>query len=267
MQGEISQMDGKIYARLETRLQGFKDDFKGEIRSKLQTLRSELHGLLEQYFDSFIVPSNVATQDRGKGVMGSRPPPPEFPQKCPTNTFQASVMMTLPNSSIQEKVVRWGCPHFDGTRFRDWWSKLEQYFKVEGIPVGDNVRIVMLNLDGKVLEWHYFYAQKHRGLQALDWTTYAISLKERFSSSLFPKPMSELVNLKQHGSIEQYHEEFREEKRKQGIRPLNNYRLRKGRKVFSQGTKSSEREKKRQGETTKELIDSKELRKREGEQE
>ncbi|KAK5802653.1 hypothetical protein PVK06_030265 [Gossypium arboreum] len=43
MQGEISQMDGKIYARLETYLQGFKDDFKGEIKSKLRTLRSELH--------------------------------------------------------------------------------------------------------------------------------------------------------------------------------------------------------------------------------
>ncbi|TYH34019.1 hypothetical protein ES332_D13G099500v1 [Gossypium tomentosum] len=128
MQWEISQMDGKIDVRLETYLQGFKNDFKGEIKPELQTLRSELHGLFEQYFGSLIVPSNVATQDRGKGVMGSRPPPPGFPPKSPPNTSQPSVIMSFPNSSNQEKVVRWGCPCFDGTRFRAWWSKLEQYF-------------------------------------------------------------------------------------------------------------------------------------------
>ncbi|KAG8473130.1 hypothetical protein CXB51_035144 [Gossypium anomalum] len=51
-------MDGKIDTRLETCLQGFKNYFKGEIRSKLQALRSELHGLFEQYFGSLIVSSS-----------------------------------------------------------------------------------------------------------------------------------------------------------------------------------------------------------------
>ncbi|KAK5771255.1 hypothetical protein PVK06_047445 [Gossypium arboreum] len=84
MQWKISQMDGKIDARLETYLQGFKNYFKGEIKFELQTLRSELHGLFEQYFGSLIVPSSVAAQDRRKGVMESRSPPPGFPPKSHT---------------------------------------------------------------------------------------------------------------------------------------------------------------------------------------
>lgn len=72
MQGEFSQMDSKIDARLETRLKGFKEEFKGEIRSKMYTLRSEVHGLFEQYFGSLeVATSATTTSDKGKGVIGS----------------------------------------------------------------------------------------------------------------------------------------------------------------------------------------------------
>lgn len=83
MKGELSQLDVKINKRLETHLQGFKDDFKGEIISELNTFRFELHGLVEQYYDSPIGPSNAIVQDRGKGVMGSRPRLPCSPSKRP----------------------------------------------------------------------------------------------------------------------------------------------------------------------------------------
>lgn len=76
MQREFSQLNGKKDARLETRLQCFKDYFKAEIGS-------ELHGLFEKYFGSPIVSNNVATQDKGERVMGSRPPPHGFPPKGP----------------------------------------------------------------------------------------------------------------------------------------------------------------------------------------
>ncbi|KAK5841042.1 hypothetical protein PVK06_009950 [Gossypium arboreum] len=64
MQGEFLQLHVKINVMLKARLQGFKDDFKGEIRSELNTLRSKLHGLFE----------HIAAQDREKRVMGNRPP-------------------------------------------------------------------------------------------------------------------------------------------------------------------------------------------------
>lgn len=60
------------------------------------------------------------------------------------------------------------CPHFNGTDFREWWSKLKQFFTAEGVPDGDKVRTVMLYLERCTLDWHHFYAQKHGGLPLLD---------------------------------------------------------------------------------------------------
>lgn len=44
------------------------------------------------------------------------------------------------------------CLRFDGTDFRGWWSKLEQYFAVEGVSKGDKVRTMMLHLGGRTLD-------------------------------------------------------------------------------------------------------------------
>lgn len=44
------------------------------------------------------------------------------------------------------------CPRFDGTNFRGWWSKLEQFFEAENIEDTAKVCLVMLNLEGRALE-------------------------------------------------------------------------------------------------------------------
>lgn len=52
------------------------------------------------------------------------------------------------------------CPHFDGDNFRGWWSKLEQYFESEGVGDHAKVRVVMLHLEGKTLDWNHFFVQR-----------------------------------------------------------------------------------------------------------
>lgn len=94
---EFLQLDVKIHIRLETCLQGFKDDFNGETRSKLNTLRSELLGSFEQYFQNPIVSSSIAIQDRGKRVKGSRPLS-SFPPKGPLEVPQSPIVLSLLNS-------------------------------------------------------------------------------------------------------------------------------------------------------------------------
>lgn len=209
-------MNRKIDARFETQLKGFKDEFKGEIRSEMHTLRSEIHGLFEQYFGSPVAVSSATAPsiDKGKGIMGSTPhtPPPGVLPRGARDIPQPSAGAHQPNPTsaavTPTNPQRWGCPHFDGSDFKIWWPKLEQYFEAEGIADGDKVRTVMLSKEGKALDWHYHYAQKHGGLPMLEWSEYANALRERFGSSIFVKPMSELVTLKQLGTVEQYHEDF-----------------------------------------------------------
>ncbi|KAK5818115.1 hypothetical protein PVK06_023046 [Gossypium arboreum] len=69
------------------------------------------------------------------------------------------------------------CPRFDGDDFRGWWSKLEQFFEVEGILEQDKVRTVMLHMKGKTLDWHFFFSQRYGGIQMLSLETYARGLQ------------------------------------------------------------------------------------------
>lgn len=70
------------------------------------------------------------------------------------------------------------------------------------------VRVVMLHLEGKALEWHHLFSQRRRGLPLLTWEIYAQGLVDRFGFESYLDPMEELVTHKQLGSIEQYYEVF-----------------------------------------------------------
>ncbi|KAG8478841.1 hypothetical protein CXB51_028671 [Gossypium anomalum] len=82
------------------------------------------------------------------------------------------------------------------------------YFKAEGVADSAKVWIVMLHLEGKTLDWHYFYLQRHGGFHLLTWDSYAHSLKERFGLSSFKDHMEKLVSLKQVGPVDQFYDYF-----------------------------------------------------------
>lgn len=95
---------------------------------------------------------------------------------------------------------------FNGNAFRAWWAKLEQYFEAEGIAANTRVRTVMLPLEGKTLDWHHFYTKRHGGFHMLTWDSYAQRLRKRFGSSVLQDPITDLVSLRQVGSVDQYHD-------------------------------------------------------------
>lgn len=97
-------------------------------------------------------------------------PPPRFPPKEPLEVPIPPVVSRHTSlqhhqlGMLQDKSCRLGYYYFDGTNFRAWWSKLEQFFEAEAVLDNDNLCTIMLNLEGRALDWHYFHAQKHRGL-------------------------------------------------------------------------------------------------------
>lgn len=107
-----------------------------------------------------------AAADKGKGVLGA--PPGVLPKTTDFPPGQSELFVPdggsvhVKDSSFvvgdSTKISRLECPKFDGNDFRGWWTKLEQYFEAEVIPEGSKVRLVMLNLEGRALEWHHFYS-------------------------------------------------------------------------------------------------------------
>ena len=85
-------------------------------------------------------------------------------------------------------------PRFDGTDFSGWLMKMEQYFETGQIREEDKVRVTMMNLEGRALQWHQHYAKSNGGLVALQWSDYLSEMRKRFADTEFSDPMSELVS-------------------------------------------------------------------------
>ncbi|KAF3538415.1 hypothetical protein F2Q69_00024854 [Brassica cretica] len=86
-------------------------------------------------------------------------------------------------------------PAFDGTELRDWLSKCEQFFDIDGTPPELKVRLAAMHLTGKATKWHHNYMSTRYGLFP-SWTEYIVEISARFSK-LFDDPLAELVALKQ----------------------------------------------------------------------
>ncbi|KAL4341195.1 hypothetical protein GQ457_08G021940 [Hibiscus cannabinus] len=100
------------------------------------------------------------------------------------------------------------CPRFDGTDFRGWLSKLEQFLEAERVPEESRIRLVMLNLEGKALQWHQLAARNSAEFNQLSWGRYLQLLRDRFAPEGFEDPFAELVDLQQIDSVDQFYEEF-----------------------------------------------------------
>ncbi|KAK5845725.1 hypothetical protein PVK06_001935 [Gossypium arboreum] len=80
-------------------------------------------------------------------------------------------------------------------------NKLEQFFEAENVRDLAKAKMVMMHLEGRAFEWCHFFAQLHSGLQQLTWEVYAQALQVRVGSSRYLDPMTELVALKQIGTV------------------------------------------------------------------
>ncbi|KAL4301787.1 hypothetical protein GQ457_10G024180 [Hibiscus cannabinus] len=147
------------------------------------------------------------------GILGAPPGSRALPtgfrelrQSLQTNEVIQSVPVEQTQSSnLAYKLM---CPRFDGHDFRGWLSKLEQYFEAESVPEETKIRLVMLHLEGKALQWHQLVTKNHGDLGQFTWDQYLKLLRDRFSPEGFDDPFADLVALRQLDSVEQYYEEF-----------------------------------------------------------
>ena len=100
------------------------------------------------------------------------------------------------------------CPRFEGYDFLGWLMRVEQFFDAVGTQEIDEVQIVMIHLDGKMLQWHQRYMKMKGLLKDVKWTEHVTDMRAQFHDTEFQDPMSKLVSLKQSQTVEEYYDEF-----------------------------------------------------------
>ncbi|KAG8380288.1 hypothetical protein BUALT_Bualt06G0000100 [Buddleja alternifolia] len=101
-------------------------------------------------------------------------------------------------------------PRFNGEDLRDWIFRCEQFFEVDDTPSDSKVRLAAIHLEGKALQWHQVFMKARLTRDLSSWETYVRALNDRFGTQLYEDPMSELMNLRQIGSVKEYLDHFDE---------------------------------------------------------
>ena len=86
--------------------------------------------------------------------------------------------------------------------------KTDQFFEAEGVADDAKVRAVMMRLEGRALQWHQYYVRSRGSSVGLEWAPYLEEMRRRFGDTEFSDPMSDIVTLKQYGSVDNYYDEF-----------------------------------------------------------
>ena len=47
-----------------------------------------------------------------------------------------------------------GCVKFNGEDFGSWMTRCKHYFDVMGVPEECKTKILVINLEGEVIQWH-----------------------------------------------------------------------------------------------------------------
>ncbi|XP_074293193.1 uncharacterized protein LOC141620149 [Silene latifolia] len=98
-------------------------------------------------------------------------------------------------------------PTFDGSDVEDWLFKCTQFFSVTDVDNILKVTYAAMHLEAKALAWHQAYTKNRVNEEPLGWDEYTKAIKARFGNE-HEDPMSELLLLKQKGSVQTYHDAF-----------------------------------------------------------
>ncbi|KAG8391542.1 hypothetical protein BUALT_Bualt01G0198500 [Buddleja alternifolia] len=85
-----------------------------------------------------------------------------------------------------------------------------EHVHVDDTPPDAKVKIAAVHLEGKALQWHQIFMKNRLTREVPQWGEYVRALNDRFGALLYEDPMSELVNLKQTESIQDYLDRFDE---------------------------------------------------------
>ena len=135
-----------------------------------------------------------------RGFRSFRPPPTGPHQRAPPfgNRMRCEPAQFSGHRHVTPKM---SCPTFDGTNPRIWKSKCLDYFELCNIDEAFWTTAAALNMDGNAAKWLQVYKQKN-GLG--DWPTFIVVVGKKFGANDYRDAMSELLELKQTDSVEDY---------------------------------------------------------------
>ena len=108
---------------------------------------------------------------------------------------------TDPTRQMKPTAPKLSFPRFDGSNPRIWKSKCEDYFQLYSVPEAMKATFASLHMDDNSAKWLQMYKKKY-GLTV--WSKFIAAVEDKFGASDYRDAISELLDLTQTSTVEQY---------------------------------------------------------------
>ena len=208
-QKETVQLQKEL-EKLDLKLENTTNQLRAEMRSRLETLGSDIRKSFEQFMLKFEASGKTMRieEPSGDGVAEVMVKSAKVDESNKLNPVVFERGADSEVSRFSTKYTKLECPKFDGSDFQGWLLKMEQFFEVDQTREEDKIRTIMMHLEGKALQWHQRYMKSQGKPSDVNWTIYVDEMRGRFSENEYSDPMLEIVSLKHISSVEEFYEEF-----------------------------------------------------------
>ncbi|OMO52671.1 Retrotransposon gag protein [Corchorus olitorius] len=200
IQKEIAAIQ-QNYTDLNTKVDSNLAQIRMEMQNSSSQLREEMQSSLEKV--SLDLKQFIAQCLR-------KPPMIDLGSGSKSQAISTPADSTSQDSSTRPytKHSKLECPKFDGSDFMGWHHRILQFFEADSTPEHTRIRTVMMHLEGRALQWHLNYMRANESEGQVHWNQYILGMRERFGCNQYRNPLSELIALKQIGSVDDYYDQF-----------------------------------------------------------
>ena len=96
-------------------------------------------------------------------------------------------------------------PKFDGSHPKIWIDSCCNYFSIYNVPERLWVSSAIMHLEGNAAKWYQAYKQTHT---KISWLTFCLAVEHQFGANDYRNALTELIDLKQSGIVEDYTTKF-----------------------------------------------------------
>jgi hypothetical protein len=181
-----------------------------------KSLKSQAGGAAQTHPGAGVMGPAPSTSS-SESVAQQHPPPPPPPPPSNNLLRQNQVNSNHPHSQVlhveggdhpdtrSQWLPKMNFPVFDGTDARIWVDKCAAYFAMYQIPPGFRVSVASIHMTGAAAHW--FQSYKHMpGFQI--WDQFVLAVIAEFKLNTHRAKTMELLNLRQTGSMDDYHRQF-----------------------------------------------------------
>ncbi|EEF32608.1 hypothetical protein RCOM_0251410 [Ricinus communis] len=112
------------------------------------------------------------------------------------------------NYHLASRFTKVEFPRFGGEDVEGWLFKYDRFFQIDQTPSNSQVKLALIHLEGRALQWHQTFIKNRGELGEPPWNDYVRAIKCRFRVRTYKDPMADLKMLVQIGSVSDYLEEF-----------------------------------------------------------